>query len=54
MPSPRHLDLYAGEDLPLPPTFDDDYEGRPAARGADMRIDDMYLSFDLKLQPGFL
>jgi arylsulfatase A-like enzyme len=51
MPSPRHLDLYAGEDLPLPPNFDDDYEGRPAAREADMRIDDMYLSFDLKLQP---
>ena len=49
MPSPRHLDLYAGEDLPLPPTFNDDYEGRPAAREADMRIDDMYLSFDLKL-----
>jgi arylsulfatase A-like enzyme len=51
MSSPRHLDLFSGEDLPLPPSFDDDYEGRPAAREADMRIDDMYLSFDLKLHP---
>jgi arylsulfatase A-like enzyme len=50
MPSPRHLELYAEADLPLPPTFDDDYEGRPAAREADMRIDDMFLSLDLKLQ----
>jgi arylsulfatase A-like enzyme len=49
MPSLRHLDLYADRDLPLPPTFSDDYEGRPAAAEADMRIDDMYLSFDLKL-----
>jgi arylsulfatase A-like enzyme len=49
MPSPRHLDLYADRDLPLPPTFRDGYQGRPAAEEADMRIDDMYLSFDLKL-----
>jgi arylsulfatase A-like enzyme len=49
MPSPRHLDLYADRNLPLPPTFRDDYRGRPAAEEADMRIDDMYLSFDLKL-----
>jgi arylsulfatase A-like enzyme len=49
MPSPRHLDLFAEDELPLPPTFRDGYEGRPAAREADMRIDDMYLSFDLKL-----
>jgi len=52
MPATRHLDLFAGEEFPLPPTFDDDYAGRPAAREADMRIDDMYLSFDLKLQAG--
>ena len=49
MPSPKHLDLFADRDLPLPPTLRDDYEGRPAAHEADMRIDDMYLSFDLKL-----
>jgi arylsulfatase A-like enzyme len=49
MPSTRHLDLFAEEDLPLPPSFRDDYEGRPAAKEADMRIEDMYLSFDLKL-----
>jgi arylsulfatase A-like enzyme len=51
MPSPRHLDLFADRDLPMPPTFRDDYQGRPAAGEADMRIDDMFLSFDLKLHP---
>jgi arylsulfatase A-like enzyme len=50
MPSPRHLDLFDGEDLPLPPSFDDDYAGRPAAEEADMRIANMYLSLDMKLQ----
>ncbi|MCG6948733.1 MAG: sulfatase-like hydrolase/transferase [Acidobacteria bacterium] len=50
MPSPQHVDLFADQDLPLPPTFEDDYRGRPAAESADMRIDDLYLSFDLKLQ----
>jgi len=49
MPSPRHLDLFAEEDFPLPPGFKDDYQGRPAAREADMRIEDMYLSMDMKL-----
>jgi arylsulfatase A-like enzyme len=53
MPNRRHLDMFADRDLPLPPTFRDDYEGRPAAREADMRIDDMYLSFDLKLHAQF-
>jgi arylsulfatase A-like enzyme len=51
MPATRHLDLFADEELPVPETLEDDYEGRPAAREADMRIDDMYLSFDLKLHP---
>jgi arylsulfatase A-like enzyme len=41
--------MYADVELPLPPAFRDDYEGRPAAREADMRIDDMYLSMDMKL-----
>ncbi len=49
MPSTRHLDLFADKDLPLPPTFHDDYKGRLAAREADMRIEDMYLSMDMKL-----
>ncbi len=52
MPGPEQLDLFTEEDLPLPPTFADNYAGRPAAREADMRIADMYLSFDLKLHPG--
>ena len=48
MPHPRH---FAGQDreYPLPETFRDDYAGRPAAAGQDMRIADMWLSLDLKL-----
>jgi len=51
MPAPRH---FADEqrELPLPETFWDDYAGRPAAAGQDMRIADMWLSLDLKLQQG--
>ncbi|MDH3648688.1 MAG: sulfatase [Saprospiraceae bacterium] len=53
MPHPQHFDMYADEDLPLPPTFYDDYRTRSsAAAEQDMRIDDMFLSSDLKLQPG--
>jgi arylsulfatase A-like enzyme len=49
MPHVKHLGMYADRDLPLPETFWDDYEGRPAAKGQDMRIADMYLSMDMKL-----
>jgi arylsulfatase A-like enzyme len=49
MPHVKHLDMYANRDLPLPETFWDEYEGRPAAAGQDMRIADMYLSMDMKL-----
>jgi arylsulfatase A-like enzyme len=49
MPHVKHLDLYDDRDLPLPETFWDDYEGRPAAAEADMRIANMYLSMDMKL-----
>ncbi len=49
MPSPQHLDLFSEDELPLPPTFGDDYKGRLAAQEADMRIKDMYLSLDMKL-----
>ena len=39
-PSVAHRDLYEDEDLPLPPTFDDDYGNRArAARNARIRID---------------
>lgn len=41
-PDERHAPLFAGKDLPLPATFDDDYSGRAsAAAHADMRIVDM-------------
>ena len=49
MPNVKHLDMYAVRDLPLPETFWDDYEGRPAAAAQDMRVADMFLSLDLKL-----
>jgi arylsulfatase A-like enzyme len=49
MPAVRHLDMYADRDLPVPETFWDDYQGRKAAKGQDMRIADMYLSMDMKL-----
>ena len=52
MPNLKHLDAFTETELPLPSSFYDDYTGRQAAAAADMRIDDMYLSFDLKLQQG--
>ena len=36
---------------PVPDSFNDDYAGRPAAAEADMRIADMFLSYDMKLRP---
>ena len=52
MPDTKYLAMYKNEDLPLPATFYDDYRTRSAAaREQDMRIDDMYLSVDMKLQP---
>jgi arylsulfatase A-like enzyme len=54
MPSPEHFSLYADEDLPLPKTFYDDYSTRSAAASEqDMRIEDMFLSSDLKLHEVF-
>ncbi len=39
-PAPRHADLWEDIEIPYPPTFDDDYETRRAARIAtDMRLD---------------
>ncbi len=49
MPNIKNLGLFDSVDIPLPETFYDDYNSRVAASEADMRIDDMYLSFDLKL-----
>jgi len=53
MPNTKHLDVFNDKDLPYPETFNDKYLGRKAAKVADMRIDDMYLSFDLKLHKEF-
>ena len=50
MPNIKHLAEYKDTKLPLPETFYDDYKTRSETAGtADMRIDDMYLSFDFKL-----
>ena len=47
-----HRHLYVDEDIPLPPTFDDDYANRStAAREARMRIADHMNYLDLKLVP---
>lgn len=52
MPHPRHFSLFENDDIPLPETFWDHYSTRSAAaREQDMRIDDMFLSYDLKLMP---
>jgi arylsulfatase A-like enzyme len=53
MPDPEHMKAFDNTDLPIPETFYDDYANRPAAANADMRIEDMYLSYDLKLKKGF-
>ncbi|MEO1263012.1 MAG: sulfatase [Bacteroidota bacterium] len=51
MPHARYFDQFA-EDLPLPETFYDDYATRStAAKNADMRIEDMFMSLDMKLNP---
>ena len=50
MPDAKHMNAYDDRDLPIPETFYDDYKNRKAAESADMRIDDMYLSHDLKLK----
>lgn len=49
MPNTKYLDAFDDAEFPIPATFNDNYEGREAARYADMRIEDMWLSFDQKL-----
>lgn len=47
-----HLALYEERDFPLPETFFDDYEGRPAAAAQEMSIasdHDMDVVYDLKM-----
>lgn len=53
MPKPDILARFEGRTFPLPATFHDDYRTRSAAAPeADMRVADMFLSFDMKLFPG--
>lgn len=51
MPPVDELDPGNIVPVPLPDSFADDYAGRPAAQKADMRIADMFLSYDMKLSP---
>ncbi|MCG8390744.1 MAG: sulfatase [Cytophagales bacterium] len=53
MPNTQDLDMFNGEDIPLPTSFYDEYNDRPAAREAEMKIADMFLSSDMKLMPGY-
>ncbi|WP_276167420.1 sulfatase family protein [Zobellia alginiliquefaciens] len=53
MPKLEDLDEVLSKTYPLPETFYDDYSGRStAAKEQDMRIENMFLSMDMKLMPG--
>ncbi len=53
MPGPKYFDFVSDKKYPLPETFWDNYATRSAAaREQDMRIEDMFLSYDLKMMPG--
>ncbi|HWV25365.1 MAG TPA: sulfatase [Thermomicrobiales bacterium] len=48
-PDEKHASMYEDLDIPLPETFDDDYENRSnAARNAEMRIESNLYDTDLK------
>lgn len=52
MPNVKHLHLYKDEKLPIPDNFFDQYETRSrAAKEQDLEVKDMYMSFDMKLDP---
>ncbi len=52
MPKLEDLPEVLSKEYPLPPTFYDDYSTRTAAASEqDMRIEDMYMSMDMKLLP---
>jgi arylsulfatase A-like enzyme len=52
MPDTGYLDLFSEKKFPVPPTFHDDYRTRSAAaREQDMRVEDMYDTYDLKIDP---
>ena len=53
MPNLKYLGAFEGKKFPLPETFYDDYSTRSlAAKESDMRIDNMFLTWDMKLRPG--
>lgn len=49
-PDEKHIQLYRDKDIPIPKTFNDVYEGRPAAQHAFMRITDCLNPRDLKIK----
>lgn len=50
MPDSTHLRLFDDREVAMPLSFFDDYKGRSRAAGEqDMEIDNMWLSYDLKL-----
>ncbi len=53
MPGPKHLDLYEGEEIPVPENYFDDYATRgDAARQQEMTVaHHAYPAYDLKLTP---
>jgi len=52
MPNVKHLDLYKNDTLLIPDNFFDTYENRAsAAKEQDLEIRNMYMSFDMKLDP---
>lgn len=52
MPPIKYLGKFEEREFPIPETLFDDYSTREKTAGAaDMRIEDMYLSLDLKLNP---
>ena len=55
MPNVKHLELFKDDTIPLPNNFFDDYTTRSAAaKEQDMEVKNMFLSFDMKLNPNTL
>ncbi len=50
MPNVDDLGVIDTKNLRVPDNFYDDYKGRVAAQRQELEIDDMYLSYDLKLE----
>jgi arylsulfatase A-like enzyme len=50
-PAPEYANLWADVDMPVPATFNDTWEGKPAAQENWMRIDKNLNPRDLKMKP---